>query len=151
MESLPYCKELNQCSDCGEDYAAELKHKTNKLKETSNPPSPAIECSVNSTDREIRNAFCFKCLQAKENLKLEGQVNEADFDVYKSTNCRKIADYLEKDKDDNYFEEYLLPAKALSKFALLLGKCVTSFIPVWRTRDIFLIRVSCCCCCFSNL
>ena len=137
MGSLPYCRDLNHCSDCGKDCAAELKNKRNKLKETSSQPSSAMECSVNSTDREIRNAFCFKCLQAKENLKLEGQVNEADFDVYKSTNCRKIADYLEKDKDDNYFEEYLLPAKVLSKFALLLGKCVTSFITVWRTGGVF--------------
>lgn len=126
MESLPSCNDLQrrQCSDRGNDYLAEPKYKTNEGKATSNGQAPSRECNVNSTDREKLNTVCSKCLQATGNSALDSSVNEPVFDVYKPKNCRKIADYLEKGKDDNYFEEYLLPAKVLSKFALLLGKCV---------------------------
>lgn len=124
MESLPSCNDLQrrQCSDCGNDYLAEPKYKTNAGKATSNGQSPAMESNAERTDREKLNTVCFKCLQATGNSVLEGSVNEPD--IYKPKSCWKIADYLEKGKDDNYFEEYLLPAKVLSKFALLLGKCM---------------------------
>ncbi len=133
MESLPYCSALHrcercQCSDCGNDYEAEPKYKTNAGKLASNGQSPAMECNVNSTDTETRNTVCSKCFQATGNSVLEGSVNEPVFDTNKPKNCRTIADYLEKGKDDNYFEEYLLPAKVLSKFALLLGKCMIHII-----------------------
>ena len=134
MASLPYCSENSQCSDCQKGYVAELEHKTIELRATSSQPPPAMECSVNSIDREIQNAFCFKCLQAKRHLKLEGSVNEPVFDICKTRDCRQIAEYLEKDKGDNYFEDYLLPSKGLRKCALLLGECVTSFsFSAWRT------------------
>ncbi|XP_078366241.1 tRNA (cytosine(38)-C(5))-methyltransferase-like isoform X2 [Oculina patagonica] len=122
MESLPSCNDLlrRQCSDCGNDYEAKPKNKTNAGKAASNGQSPAMECSADSTDTETRNTVCSKCFQATGNSTLDGSVNEPVFDISRTKNCRTIADYLEKGKDDNYFEEYLLPAKVLSKFALLL-------------------------------
>lgn len=134
MESLPYCNALNrsdyQCCDCGNDRAAEPKYKTNEGKNTNNGQSPAIECNVDGTDREKLNTVCSKCLQATGNSRLEGSVNERVVQAHKPTNSRKIAEFLEKEKNDNYFEEYLLPAKVLSKFALLLGRYVINFVCV---------------------
>lgn len=36
--------------------------------------------------------------------------------------CRKLLEYLEVEKDETYWRQYLLPEKVLSRFALLLGK-----------------------------
>lgn len=115
MESFPCITERdrsdNQCSDCGRDCVVELRCMTNEVQ--PNGPLPVLECSVDSTHRDKHNKGCFKCLQVKINSELKPVLDE-----YK--NCRKIDDYLEEGKDDNYFEKYLLPAKVLSKFALLL-------------------------------
>jgi len=70
---------------------------------------------VDSTHGDKHNTRCFKYLQAEVNSELNPALDE-----YNLTNCRKISHYLEKGNDDNYFEKYLLPAKVLSKFALLL-------------------------------
>ena len=112
----------NQCSDCGTDCVAELGCTTNEVK--SNGLLPASECSVDSTHGDKHNKECFKCFQVKVDSELKPVLDE-----YK--NCRKIGDYLEKGKDDNYFEKYLLPAKVLSKFALLLGKSDVLFFFVF--------------------
>ena len=118
MKSFPHIttrdKCDNRCSDCGRDCVAELGCTTNEVKSTG--LLPASECFVDSTRREKHNTGCFKCLQAEVNSELKPM-----FDEYNLTNCRKIGDYLEEGNDDNYFEKYLLPAKVLSKFALLLG------------------------------
>lgn len=115
MESFPCITERdrsdNQCSDCGRDCVAELRCMTNEVQ--PNGPLHVSECSVDSRNRDKHNKGCFKCLQVKINSELKPVLDE-----YK--NCRKIDDYLEEGKDDNYFEKYLLPAKVLSKFALLL-------------------------------
>ena len=117
MESFPYITESgrsdNQRGDCGRDGIAELGCTANEVK--SNGPLPALEYSVNATSSGKHNKGCFECPQVKVNSELKPALDE-----YR--NGRKIGDYLEKGKDDNYFEKYLLPAKVLSKFALLLGK-----------------------------
>ena len=111
MESFQYITESdksdNQRRNCGKDCVAEQGNLNGLL--------PALECSVDTTDSDKHNKGCFECLQVKINSELKPAHDE-----YK--NCRKIGDYLEKGKDDNYFEKYLLPPKVLSKFALLLGK-----------------------------
>ena len=115
MESFPYIttrdRSANLCRDCGRVCT------TNEVKPTGQ--LAASEYSVDSTHRDKHNTRCFKCLQAEVNSELNPALDE-----YNLTNCRKIGHYLEKGNDDNYFEKYLLPAKVLSKFALLLGKCV---------------------------
>ena len=40
----------------------------------------------------------------------------------------RISDYLEKDKPDEYFEDFLLLEKVLGKFALLLGESLSLLI-----------------------
>lgn len=131
MENFPYITARdrcnNQCSDCGSDCVAELGCQTNEVEATG--LLPASECSVDSTHGDKHNTVCFKCLQAKVNSELCLPV----FDEYNPRNCRKIGDYLEKGNDDNYFEKYLLPAKVLGKFALLLGKSVIFFS--WRASS----------------
>ena len=37
--------------------------------------------------------------------------------------CRNILEFLEKGKSEDFFKEFLLPQKVLSKFVLLLGEC----------------------------
>jgi len=113
----------NQCSDCGRDCVAEPGCTTNEVKPTG--LLPASDCTVDSTHRDRHNTGCLKCLQAKVNVELKPVL-----DKYNPTNCRKIGDYLEKGNNDNYFEKYLLPAKVLSKFVLLLGKDVIVFFLV---------------------
>lgn len=115
MESFPYIttrdRSANLCRDCGRGCT------TNEVKPTGQ--FATSEYSVDSTHRDKHNTRCCKCLQAEVNSELNPVLDE-----YNLTNCRKISHYLEKGNDDNYFEKYLLPAKVLSKFALLLGKCV---------------------------
>ena len=118
MESFPCFTESdrsdNQRRDCaGKDCVAEQGCATNEV--NLNGLLTASECSVDTTDSDKHNKGCFECLQVKVNSELKPALDE-----YRD--CIKIGDYLEKGKDDNYFEKYLLPAKVLSKFALLLGK-----------------------------
>ena len=117
MESFPWFTESdrsgNQRRDCGKDCVAEQGCATNEV--NLNGLLTASECSVDTTDSDKHNKGCFECLQVKVNSELKPALDE-----YRD--CIKIGDYLEKGKDDNYFEKYLLPAKVLSKFALLLGK-----------------------------
>lgn len=74
--------------------------------------SSATECTVEMNQRLPHNPACSKCFRTSSQ-------------VYELKNCRRIGDYLENGKDDNYFEEFLLPEKVLCKFALLLGKSMT--------------------------
>ena len=119
MESFPFIttrhKYDNQCSDSGRDCVTEPGCTTNEVKPTG--PLLAPEFTVDSTHRDKHNTGCIKCLQVKVNPELKPVRDE-----YNLTNCSKIGEYLEKGNNDNYFEKYLLPAKVLSKFALLLGK-----------------------------
>lgn len=139
MESFPHVKARDrcayQCSDCGNDSVTQPEWIANETKAANNGQSSAKECSVDSTDRDNHSPACLKCLQArtKRNSDVEGSTN-----TYEPTHCGTIGDYLEKCKDDNYFEEFLLPEKVLSKFALLLGKCVLFTNKLACTNMIFI-------------
>ena len=126
MESLPNITTRdicdNQCSDCGRDCVAEPGCTANAVKPTG--LLPASEYSVDSTHRDRHNTGCFKCVQVKVNSEMKPVLDEYTGDL---TNCSKIGNYLEKGCNDNYFEKYLLPAKVLGKFALLLGKISLGF------------------------
>lgn len=128
MESFPYFKAHNrcdcQCGYCESDHAVKSGHKTNGNEQLS-----ATECTVESKDSGSHYPACSKCLQrrSKESSEVHGAdlVIECGCEVYELKNCRQIVDYLETGKDDNYFEEFLLPEKVLSKFVLLLGECMS--------------------------
>ena len=127
MESFPdmYLHAENrchcQCSGCGNDpmttgYEVDVDdHKQ----------SSATECTVEMNQRLPHNPACSKCFRTRNERCSEVLAMELSSQVYELKNCRRICDYLENGKDDNYFEEFLLPEKVLCKFALLLGKSMT--------------------------
>ena len=125
MESFPFIttrqKNDNQCSNSGRDCVPAPGYTTNEVKPTG--PLPASEFTVDSFHSDRHNTGCIKCLQAKVNPELKPVCDENNV-----TNCSTIGNYLEKGNNDNYFEKYLLPAKVLSKFALLLGKDVVIIV-----------------------
>ena len=90
----------------------------------SNKQGTTQESVTNSTDRKD-NSVCVKCLQARSegNLCAEDAVFNST-ESFKPLTCRRIDNFLEKNKDENYYEEFMLPYKVLSKFALVLGKYV---------------------------
>jgi len=95
---------------------------TTDTEATSDRQSPVEEISVNSSHRGEHNLVCLKCLQLRtgSSSSAEDSTNNSVCECFKVTNCTRIRDYLEKGKDENYFEEFMLPKKVLSKLALVL-------------------------------
>lgn len=127
MESFPdmYLHAENrchcQCSGCGNDpmttgYEVDVD---------DHEQSSATACTVEMNQRLPHNPACSKCFRTRNERYSEVLAMESSSQVYELKNCRRIGDYLENGKDDNYFEEFLLPEKVLCKFALLLGKSMT--------------------------
>lgn len=127
MESFPdmYLHAENRChclcSGCGNDpmttgYEVDVDN---------HEQSSATECTVEMNQRLPHNPACLKCFRTRNERCSEVLAMESSSQVYELKNCRRIGDYLENGKDDNYFEEFLLPEKVLCKFALLLGKSMT--------------------------
>lgn len=75
-----------------------------------------------SSDKDEPNFSCVNCHQLRtvENLNSEDTVKDYFSGNVKESSCGHISDYLEKDKPNEYFEEFLLSEKVLGKFALLL-------------------------------
>ena len=119
MESFPCFTESDrsdhQRRDCGKDCVAEQGCVTNEVNLNGLLTASEYSVNVDTANSDKHNKGCFECFQVKVNSELKPALDE-----YR--NCKKIGDHLEKGKDDSYFEKYLLPAKVLSKFALLLGK-----------------------------
>ncbi|CAH3031200.1 unnamed protein product [Pocillopora meandrina] len=122
MESFPdmYLHAENrchcQCSGCGNDpmstgYEVDVD---------DHEQSSATECTVELNQRSHHNPACSKCFRTRNERCSEVPAMDSSSQVYELKNCRRICDYLENGKDDNYFEEFLLPEKVLCKFALLL-------------------------------
>ena len=131
MDSLPCYsaarRNLSQSAQNGTDHTCALRPGRGTNETTNKGQSPLIEGSVDSSDSEEHNSFCLKCVQlrSEKNPRVQDSFNWSASEHCKLTksNCGgRIADYLEKNKDDNYFEEFLLPDKVLSKFALVLGE-----------------------------
>ena len=125
MESLPFyttCPNLDQS----------VQSKTGGLGSVANDPKAAnnkhstAESVLHTTDRN-NHCFCLRCLQVKHqvNISVVDSGNGSEAESFKPLNCRTVGYYLENNKDDNYFEEFMLPEKVLSKFALVLGKCAS--------------------------
>ena len=133
MDSLPCYsaadRNLSKSAQNGTDHTSALKpgRKTNET--TKKDQSPLVESSIDSIDREEHNSLCLKCVQLRsdKNPRVQDSLNWSVTEHCKLTNCEgRIVDYLEKNKDDNYFEEFLLPDKVLGKFALVLGELFVS-------------------------
>ena len=90
----------------------------------SNKQGAMQESVMDSTDRKD-NSVCVTCLQARTegNLSAEDAVCNST-ESFQPLTCQRIANFLETNKDDNYYEEFMIPDKVLSKFALVLGKYV---------------------------
>ena len=127
MESFPdmYLHAENrchcQCSGCGNDsmstgYEVDVE---------DHEHSSATECIVELNQKSHHNPACSKCFRTRNERSSEVPAMDSSSQVYELKNCRRICDYLENGKDDNYFEEFLLPEKVRCKFALLLGKSMT--------------------------
>lgn len=128
MNSLPCCsvpENSGPSSFSGRGYNCTLSpgSKTNEMTAVNQERLSVVEANRDSTHRE-EDPICLNCLQrrTKTNSSLGDSINGSVSESCKLTNCVRIVDYLEKNKDDNYFEEFLLPQKVLSKFALVLGK-----------------------------
>ena len=127
METLPSYT-THSCMTLDQNFQSDNERPVGSLAMASEPSAVSNkqgttqESVMNSTDRRD-NSVCVKCLQARS----EGNLCAEDA-VYNSTEsfktCRRIDNFLEKNKDDNYYEEFMLPDKVLSKFALVLGKYV---------------------------
>lgn len=128
MDSLPCYsaarRNLSQSAQNGTDHTYALRP-GRKNETTNKDQSPLVESSIDSIDREERNSLCLKCVHSRsdKNPLVQDSLNWSVTEHCKLTTCGgRIVDYLEKNKDDNYFEEFLLPDKVLSKFALVLGE-----------------------------
>ncbi|XP_022790094.1 tRNA (cytosine(38)-C(5))-methyltransferase-like [Stylophora pistillata] len=93
----------------------ELKERTNNHEQ-----STATERSVEMNQSARHNPACSKCLRRRNEGCSEVTTMNSSSQVYELKHFRRIGDYLETDKDDHYFKEFLLPGKVLCKFALLL-------------------------------
>lgn len=129
MDSLPCYsavrRNLSQSAQNGTDRKCALRPGRTTNETTNKDQSPLVETSTDSIDREGDNSLCLKCvhLRNEKNPHVQDSLNLSVSEHCKLTNCGgRIVDYLEKNKDDNYFEEFLLPDKVLSKFALVLGE-----------------------------
>ena len=129
MDSLPCYsaarRNLSQSAQNGTDHTCALRPGRTTNETTNKDQSPLVEISTDSIDREEHNSLCLKCVQlrSEKNPHVQDSLNWSVTEHCKLTNCGgRIVDYLEKNKDDNYFEEFLLPDKVLSKFALVLGE-----------------------------
>ena len=129
MTSLPCCsipENSDTISFTGRGYNCTLcpGSQTNETKAVSQEWLSVVEANRNSTDRGEDDPIRLKCLQrrTKTNSSLGDSLTGPVSESCELTNCGRIVDYLEKNKDDNYFEDFLLPQKVLSKFALVLGK-----------------------------
>lgn len=131
MNSLPCCsvpENYGPSSFSGRRYNCTLSpgSKTNETTAVNQERLSVVEANRDSTHRE-EDPICLNCLQrrTKTNSSLGDSLNGSVSESCKLTNCGRIVDYLEKNKDDNYFEEFLLPQKVLSKFALVLDIVTT--------------------------
>ena len=131
MDSLPCScttRSLDKTIHSTTDHTCALKPRceTTDTEATNDRQSPVEEISVNSSHRGEHNLVCLKCLQLRtgSSSSAEDSTNNSVCECFKVTNCTRIRDYLEKGKDENYFEEFMLPKKVLSKLALVLGKHV---------------------------
>lgn len=94
----------------------------NEITDNGQPLSTAATKCYSADKLELENFACKGCQQLRTmKISTSGDIlNETS-----SGNCEvfsngRISDYLEKDKPDEYFEDFLLSEKVLSKFALLL-------------------------------
>ena len=130
MESLPCYttqQNLDQGIQSGPDHTCSARPGCGTNAPKSNGQSPVVEMNADGIHREDHTSVCLKCLQLRNVERISsaedfmnGPISGSD----ERTNCRRIGDYLETNKDDNYFEEFMLPSKVLSKFALVMGKGV---------------------------
>jgi len=117
MDSLPYScttpRRLNKTIHSTTDHTCAMRPRceTTDTKATNDRQSPEEEISVNSSHRGKHNLVCLKCLQLRtgSSSSAEDSTNNSVWESFKVTNCTRIRDYLEKGKDENYFEEFMLP------------------------------------------
>jgi len=129
METLPSYT-THSCMTLDQNFQSDNERPVGSLAMASEPSAVSNkqgttqESVMNTTDRKD-NSVCVKCLQARSegNLCAEDAVFNST-ESFKPLTCRRIENFLEKNKDDNYYEEFMLPDKVLSKFALVLGKYV---------------------------
>ena len=101
----------------------------NEITDNGQSLSTAATKCYSGDELELENFACKDCQQVRTTkISTSGDIlNESS-----SGNCEvfsngRISDYLEKDKPDEYFEDFLLSEKVLSKFALLLGESSSLF------------------------
>ena len=129
METLPSYTTYS-CTTLDQNFQSDNERPVGSLAMASEPSAVSNkqgttqESVMNSTDRKD-NSVCVNCLQARSegNLCADDAVCDST-ESFKPLTCRRIDNFLEKNKDDNYYEEFMLPDKVLSKFALVLGKYV---------------------------
>ena len=129
METLPSytthsCMTLDQNFQNDNERPAGSLAMASEPRAVSDKQGTTQESVMNSTDRKD-NSVCVTCLQARSegNLCAEDAVFNST-ETFKPLTFRRIDNFLEKNKDYNYYEEFMLPDKVLSKFALVLGKYV---------------------------
>lgn len=129
METLPSYT-THSCMTLDQNFQSDNERPVGSLAMASEPSAVSNkqgttqESVMNSTDRKD-NSVCVKCPQARSegNLCADDAVCDST-ESFKPLTCRRIDNFLEKNKDYNYYEEFMLPDKVLSKFALVLGKYV---------------------------
>ena len=87
--------------------------------------SSATECTVEMNPKSPHNPAYSKCFRTENEGRSEVPAMDSNSQVCELKNCRRIGNYPENGKDDNYFQVFLLPEKALCKFPLLVGKSMT--------------------------
>ena len=101
----------------------------NKITDNGQSLSVAATKCWSGDKRELENFACKDSHQLRTTkISTSGDIlNESSSGNCKVFSNGHISDYLEKDKPDEYFEDFLLSEKVLSKFALLLGESSSLF------------------------
>ena len=120
---------------CHQDCALTLRGNGDGNKITKNGQSLLTTATTyySGNKLELENFACEDCQQhTTTKISTSGDnLNESSSGNCKIFSNGRISDYVEKDKPDEYFEEFLLSEKVLSKFALLLGESSSFIFSLW--------------------